>query len=292
MIQAGRSLRLARLLGSEDEPLLIVPMDHTVTDGPFTNARRYDEVVGILARSGADAIVVHKGRLRLIDRAAYSRLKVIVHISASTRYATDPNDKYQVADIDNCLRLGADAISVHVNMGSPTEKDQIRVLADAADACDRAGLPLLAMVYPRGPGMKDFPHVETVMHAASLAADLGADIVKLPLSGSAREMRQIVESSPIPVVSAGGSQVSDADFNVFLAQVMRSGARGIAAGRNIFMADDPARKVGEVRDVLRQNYIGSGSVSVIDLARAKPDGVEFELHALAGRREAQDGAVM
>ena len=60
-------------------------------------------------------------------------------------------------------------------------------------------------------------------------------------------MTQIVESCPIPVVTAGGSQVSDEEFNQFVADVMKSGARGIAAGRNMFMAADPAAKVREVR---------------------------------------------
>ena len=83
---------------------------------------------------------------------------------------------------------------------------------------------------------------ETVKHAAALATDLGADIVKLPLSGSVAEMRQIVESCPLPVVTAGGSQVSDAEFNQFIADVMKSGARGIAAGRNVFMAADPGHR--------------------------------------------------
>lgn len=289
MIQPGRSLRLARLVKSEHAPFFLVPMDHTVTDGPFADVRRYNELIGILADNGADAIVVHKGRLRLLDRAIYAKLSVVVHISASTRYAPDPDDKYQVADIESCLHQGADAISVHVNLGAPTEKQQIQVLANAADACDRAGLPLIAMVYPRGPGVKDRPHLETVLHAASLAADLGADIVKLPLGGSAEEMRQIVASSPIMVLSAGGSQVSDGDFNRFVAQVMKSGARGIAAGRNIFMAADPAAKVREVRDVLQANFVGALGYSVIDVTRVKPDGAGagIELHALTGRLQGQ-----
>jgi 2-amino-4,5-dihydroxy-6-oxo-7-(phosphooxy)heptanoate synthase len=116
---------------------------------------------------------------------------------------------------------------------------------------------LLAMMYPRGPGVKDRPLAETVKHAAALATDLGADIVKLPLSGSVAEMRQIVESCPLPVVTAGGSQVSDAEFNQFIADVMKSGARGIAAGRNVFLAADPGAKVREVRRTLQANFAGA-----------------------------------
>ena len=145
------------------------------------------------------------------------------------------------------------------------------MLADAADSCDRAGLPLIAMIYPRGPGIKDRPQLDAVLHAASLAADLGADIVKLPLGGSVQDMKQIVDSCPIPVVSAGGSQVSDGDFNLFVANVMKSGARGIAAGRNIFMAADPAAKVREVRKVIYANFTEARPHPTTALARGNPE---------------------
>jgi 2-amino-4,5-dihydroxy-6-oxo-7-(phosphonooxy)heptanoate synthase len=254
MIKPGRALRLARLTRCEEIPLFIVPLDHTVTDGPFTDARGYDELLGNLANNGVDAIVVHKGRLAHLPEHIYARLSVIVHISASTKYAADPTFKYQVGDVEDCLRRGADAVSVHVNVGSLTEDRQLRQMGEVADACDRVGLPLLAMLYPRGPGIKDHAPLDTLLHAASLAVDLGADIVKLPLGGPVSAMKRIIESCPIPVVAAGGAQVSDSEFVTFVADVMKSGARGLAAGRNIFKAPDPAAKVREVRHILHANY--------------------------------------
>ena len=256
MTKTGRTLRLARLFKSQELPLFLVPMDHTLTDGPFTDAHQYDKLLGILAENGVDAIAVHKGRLGLIRGSVYAKLSVIVHVSASTKYAVDSSYKYQVGDAEDCLRRGADAVSVHVNMGSVTEDLQIRMMADMADACDRVGLPLLAMIYPRGPGVKDHPPLETLLHAATLAVDVGVDIVKLPLSGcSVDEMMQVVNSCPIPILAAGGARVSDKEFGTFASDVMRSGARGLAAGRNIFMASDPAAKVREIRKILHSNYL-------------------------------------
>jgi 2-amino-4,5-dihydroxy-6-oxo-7-(phosphonooxy)heptanoate synthase len=253
MNNTGRSLRRARLLKGGDTPLFFVPLDHTVTDGPFANARRYDALLGALADNGADAIIVHKGRLGLLPEWVYARLSVVVHISASTKYAPDPSFKYQVGSAEDCLRRGADAVSVHVNLGSPTEDQQIRMMAEVADSCDRVGLPLLAMLYPRGPGIQNHPLSQTLQHAASLAVDLGADIVKLPLSGSVQDMTHVVDSCSIPVLSAGGSQVSDDEFGIFVANAVKSGARGLAAGRNIFMAADPGKKVREIRQILIAN---------------------------------------
>ena len=186
MIKSGRALRLGRLFKGDETPLFLVPLDHTVTDGPFTDARGYDALLGILADNGADAIVVHKGRLRLLPRSVYARLAVVVHLSASTKYAADPTFKYQVAEVEDCLRRGADAVSVHVNIGSLTEDRQLRDMAGVADACDRAGLPLLAMLYPRGPGIKDHPQLETLLHAAVAGRRPRRGYRQAPASGPGR----------------------------------------------------------------------------------------------------------
>ena len=250
MAVSGRSLRVARLLKADRTPLFVVPLDHTVTDGPFADTSDYDRLLDALAANGADAVVLHKGRVRLLSPSVYAQLSVIVHLSASTRHAEDPTCKVQVGDVEDCLGRGADAVSVHVNLGSPTEPRQLRILAQVADSCDRLGLPLLAMIYARGAAIQNDTSVETLRHAACVAVDLGADLVKLPLAGSVADMRRVVDACPIPILAAGGAPTSDAGFARFVATVMASGARGIAAGRNIFTAHDPAAKAREVRQLL------------------------------------------
>lgn len=275
MTMTGRTLRLGRLFKSTEAPFFLVPLDHTLTDGPFTDAHQYDNLLDVLADNGVDAIAVHKGRLGHLRSGVYAKLSVIVHVSASTKYAADPNYKYQVGDAEECLRRGADAVSVHVNLGSITEDHQIRMMANMAEACDRIGLPLLAMIYPRGPGVKDHPLLETLLHAATLAVDVGVDIVKLPLSGcSVQDMMQVVNSCPIPILAAGGAKVSDKDFGTFAADVMKSGARGLAAGRNIFLATDPAAKVREIRRILHSNYLNLLRPPALTLTPPNPPLVE------------------
>ena len=207
-----------------------------------------------------------------------------VHLSASTRYAADPTFKYQVAEVEDCLRRGADAVSVHVNIGSLTEDRQLRDMAGVADACDRFGLPLLAMLYPRGPGIKDHPQLETLLHAAALAVDLGADIVKLPLQGPVAAMKRVVDSCPIPILAAGGAQVSDHQFGAFVADAMASGARGLAAGRNIFMAADPGAKVREVRRLLSA-AVAFNRADTPPLADAAGDRMAFPTNGGAATQE-------
>lgn len=243
----ARSLRLRRLSRRGDDRFVVVPLDHAVTDGPITAGAGLDPLVGDLVRGGADAVVLHKGGLRRVSPARFASTSIVVHLSASTAHAPDPDAKYLVATVEEALRAGADAVSVHVNLGSDGERQQVRDLATVADACDRWNLPLLAMVYPRGPRITDARSPELLSHAALLAADLGADLVKIPYCGDPEAMRDVVRACPVPLLTAGGPRLPDLDEVVrFVQDVMRSGAAGVAMGRNVFHAPDPAAAVRAV----------------------------------------------
>jgi 2-amino-4,5-dihydroxy-6-oxo-7-(phosphonooxy)heptanoate synthase len=237
----ARQVRLTRLYRHEQGRLLVVPLDHSVTDGPITGGRGVDRLIGKLAGNGVDAVVLHKGSLRYIDQRWFAETSLIVHLSASTVHAGDPDAKYLVASVEEALRLGADAVSVHVNLGSREEARQIADLAAVSDACDRWNLPLLAMMYPRGPRVTNPRDPKLVAHAVTLAADLGADIVKTLYVGSVDEMADITGNAPVPVIVAGGPRRDNhADVLDYVAEVMRAGAAGVAMGRNVFQSDDPA----------------------------------------------------
>ena len=57
-------------------------------------------------------------------------------------------------------------------------------LGKVADECDTFGMPLLAMMYPRGPKIQNEHALEVVAHAARIGAELGADIIKTNYTGT------------------------------------------------------------------------------------------------------------
>ncbi|MDR7301965.1 2-amino-3,7-dideoxy-D-threo-hept-6-ulosonate synthase [Haloactinomyces albus] len=245
----ARDLRVRRLFRRSDDNLMIVPLDHSMADGPITTGTGLDRLVGQMAHNDVDAVVLHKGRIRHVDHGWFAHTSLIVHLSASTAHASDPDSKYLVAGVEESLRLGADAVSVHVNLGSDDERTQIADMAAVAEACDRWNLPLLAMIYPRGPRVVDPRDPDMVAHAASLAADLGVDIVKTMHVGSADKMAEIVDSCPIPIVVAGGPKAATTGHMLsYIDEVMSSGIAGVAMGRNIFQADDPGSMAKLVAD--------------------------------------------
>lgn len=245
----ARALRLRRLHRDGSPNLLVVPLDHSVTDGPIPTAT--DRLVGQLVGTGVDAVVLHKGSLRHVNPARFTSLSLIVHLSASTVRAPDPDAKYLVSSVEEALRCGADAVSVHVNLGSTDERSQIADLAVVAEACDRWNMPLLAMIYPRGPRIDDPADPELVAHAVTLAADLGADLVKTVYPGSPAAMGEVARVCPVPVLVAGGPrQATGDDVVAFVGQALLGGARGVAMGRNIFGAPDPGALARRIADVI------------------------------------------
>lgn len=244
----ARRLRLRRLFGHDDGRLLVVPLDHSVTDGPVVRDGRLADLVGQIAAGGADAIVLHKGTTRHLKPRSFEHTSLIVHMSASTTLAPDPDSKYLVAGVEEALRLGADAVSVHVNLGARDERGQIADLATVADACDRWRLPLLAMVYPRGPRIVDPLDPAHVAHAVTLAADLGADIVKTVFPRSVAALADIARACPVPILIAGGGPAGDPFVRV--ADALAGGAAGVAMGRHIFQAPDPGVMTRKIADLI------------------------------------------
>ncbi|TQN28277.1 2-amino-4,5-dihydroxy-6-oxo-7-(phosphonooxy)heptanoate synthase [Haloactinospora alba] len=244
-------LRMLRLHRHGDDRLFVVPLDHSVADGPITAGNRLDPLVSTLADNGADAVVLHKGRVPYVDPRRFTGIGLIVHLSASTMHAPDPDAKYLVASVRTAIRLAADAVSVHVNMGSEEERQQIADLGTVADACSEWNIPLLAMMYPRGPRVENPRDPALLAHAASLATDLGADIVKIPWAETQQEMADVVRGSALPVITAGGSPDPDpANVLAHVSRLLDAGTAGVAMGRNIFEAPDPGGITRRVADVV------------------------------------------
>jgi class I fructose-bisphosphate aldolase len=102
------------------------------------------------------------------------------------------------------------------------------------------GIPLLAMIYPRGEKIGDEYDPKVVKHAARLGAELGADVVKVSYTGSPETFRQVVEGCHVPVIIAGGPRMdSDRDILEMVKGAMDAGAAGTSIGRNVFQHQNP-----------------------------------------------------
>jgi fructose-bisphosphate aldolase/2-amino-3,7-dideoxy-D-threo-hept-6-ulosonate synthase len=165
MTEIGKRIRLERIFNRKTGRTVIAPMDHGVSSGPIKGIINMDETVESISQGGANAILMHKGIVGLGHRGYGKDIGLIVHLSASTSLSPDPNNKVTVTSVEKAIQLGADAVSVHVNIGSETEPEMLMELGEISETCSYWGIPLLAMMYPRGQKVEDEHDVEMVKHA-------------------------------------------------------------------------------------------------------------------------------
>ena len=244
MSQIGKNIRMDRIINRQTKRTVMIPMDHGVTLGPVHGLHKMSEAVEAVAKGGANAVVVHKGIIQAGYRGYGRDIGLIMHMSASTNLGPDPADKVSVADVDEAIKLGADAVSLHINVGSKTEPDLLAFLGRTAKICREWSMPLLAMMYPRGEKIKNEFDAEVVAHVARVGAELGADVIKTNYTGSVESFREVVRGCPVPVVMAGGPKTeTHEEFFRMVHDSIKAGGCGVSAGRNVFQADDPTKIV-------------------------------------------------
>jgi predicted phospho-2-dehydro-3-deoxyheptonate aldolase len=238
----GKAIRMARLMDRESKKFLILPVDHGVTIGPIHGIKKLKHVVNWAANGGATAVVEHKGMVKAGFREKGKDIGLIVHLSASTNLTKFSNTKTLVGTVEEAIKLGADGVSVHINIGDINEREMLSDFGKISKEASKWGMPLLAMVYPRGNGVSDSYDPKLIAHCARIGAELGADVVKVSYTGDVDSFRNVVECTPVPVVIAGGEKM-DSDIAVLkmVEDAMKAGAAGISIGRNIFQHDNPQK---------------------------------------------------
>ncbi|MFN3527982.1 MAG: fructose-bisphosphate aldolase, partial [Candidatus Altarchaeaceae archaeon] len=150
----GKKIRLERIIYRETGRTVIVPMDHGVSSGPVQGLINMPETINKIAEGGANAVLLHKGIVKAGHRGYGKDIGLIIHLSAGTPYVNSTR-KILVTTVKEAIRLGADAVSIHVNVGGENEDEMLRDLGKVADECEEYGIPLLAMMYPRGENIKN-----------------------------------------------------------------------------------------------------------------------------------------
>lgn len=250
----GKAIRLERIFNRNTHKTIIVPMDHGVTVGPISGLEKMRDTVTNLVAGGANAGLVHKGQVKLGHRMQGRDFGCIVHLSAGTCLSPFPNVKRLVTTVEEAIKLGADGVSVHVNLGDETEGQMLSDMGMVAASASEWGMPLLAMVYARGPKVSDEYAPEVVAHCARVGAELGADVVKVNYPGSRETFERVVECAGVPVVIAGGAKLdSTRDFLDMVRISIDAGGAGLSVGRNVFQHGNPTRLVEVLNRIVHEN---------------------------------------
>jgi len=236
----GKKIRLERIIDRNSGKTVIIPMDHGVTVGPIEGLIDMRTAVSKVVAGGANAILMHKGIVSAGHRGTGKDVGLIIHLSGGTSMSPDPNAKQLVCTVEEAVKLGADAVSIHINLGADSDTEMLGQLGFVSERCLEWQIPLVAMMYTRGRKIKNEYDVKNVKHAARVGAELGADIVKVVYTGSIESFTEVVQGCPVPVVIAGGEKMgSDEDIFKMVDSALKAGAAGVSIGRNAFQHENP-----------------------------------------------------
>ncbi len=260
----GKRIRMERIVDRNSGRSVIVPMDHGVTSGPIYGLTDMKQAVNAIAEGGANAVLLHKGIVIAGHRGYGKDIGLVIHLSASTSLGPDPLAKVMVATVEEAIRLGADAVSMHVNVGADSEPEMLEELGETAMICEEWSMPLLAMMYPRGKKVKNEHDPEMVMHVARVGAELGADIIKTNYTGDPDTFKDVIQSCPVPVIIAGGPKANtDAEVLKMVEDAISAGASGVSIGRNVFQHENPTKMTIAISKIVHEGITAAEAMEML-----------------------------
>jgi fructose-bisphosphate aldolase/2-amino-3,7-dideoxy-D-threo-hept-6-ulosonate synthase len=258
--QVGKSMRMKRVIDSAGVSV-ICALDHGMTSPTFLEpladieARTEEAVAG-----GANVIMMSKGMIRAAHPAFSSTTSLALLLSASATPEEGRPTVVQIADVEEALVLGADAVVLFTALGGDDEAGMLEILSSVGRECAALGMPFIAeaefpTTYASVEELAAQYGFAYLQRNVRLCAELGADIVKTNWPGDPDQFRQLVEAANgISMVLAGGSRLEDGELLARMEQAMSAGAVGCSVGRNIFMHRSPEAITRALSRVIRERW--------------------------------------
>lgn len=198
-------------------------------------------ILEIAEKGEYSAVIFQKGIAEKYYNAAERSVPLIVKLNGKTNLIAD-TDPYspQICSVQEAVALGASAVGYTVYVGSSYEPVMFSEFSKIEKEAHEKGLPVIGWMYIHGSGVKNREISEMTAYATRLGLELGADIVKIKYPGDLEALVWAVESAGLTkVVVSGGEKKEEEEFLGTARIVMKSGAIGMAVGRNIWQNDKP-----------------------------------------------------
>jgi len=263
----GKRIRLQRIFSHSSGRLCSVAVDHFIgyQKGLPAGLRNLPQTVNQLVAAGPDAITMLKGTAMSTWGPHAGKVPLII---SSVCFTPDDSIIEVVATAEEVLLMGADALAVAIGVRGPNEGHYLKILSTAVEQAGRQNIPIIAHIYPRDfSGIPRIVHdPENIMWAVRCGIECGADVIKVPFTGDAESYRDIVATSPVPVVAAGGPKCETlAQALELLSLAVSAGARGGTLGRNVWSHPEPGRALMAFKAVIHDGSTPAAALAMAGL---------------------------
>lgn len=264
----ARLLNHGRLAGSGR--LIILPVDQGFEHGPgrsfAANPPAYDPRYHfqLAIRAGCNAYAAPLGFLEAGAAEYAGDVPLILKLNSHDSLSNDPDPlSAKTASVADALRLGCVGVGYTIYPGTADRRLQYEQLSEIVGQAKSAGLAVIVWSYPRGSGLSKAGEtaLDVIAYAAHIAAELGANIIKVKLPSEYIELpenKKIYDEQKIPratlpervrhiaqstfngrriVIFSGGEKKNDDEIVDEARSIRAGGGFGSIIGRNVFQRD-------------------------------------------------------
>jgi fructose-bisphosphate aldolase, class I len=240
-----------------DRKVLIIPMDHGLVMCNLAGLQRPASLLDALIDARADGTLMSAGMAKLLGGRAKDAGMSLTMMVDHQIWGDRPGAVESIRSVTTIVpvamaaSLGADAVKALfvTGLGDSIAAANVGVAARLAAEAYEVGMPLMLEPLWFGETLPPDDHDEVIVHAARMALELGADILKIPAVG-ADALSQILAWG-VPTVFLGGAKQADpsALFNAIRAG-LAAGASGVVVGRNVWQRPDLSAAIEQLRALL------------------------------------------
>ena len=264
----GKRIRMERIMDRNTKKTVMVPLTHGVGMGPIEGIRDIRNTVDIVAMAGANAVILHKGIVAAGHRRGGRDIGLILQLTATS----EDGKQTIVSDVEETLTIGADAVSVRIEVGGPDEEVMLNLLGEVSRDATGWGMPLFALMHTK-PTRDDKKQLKNLMRAARIGAEIGADLVRVPYSGSAETFKEVVSVCPVPLLAIGGEKkVREREVLEMVQGAVEAGAYGVSVGRNVFQYKKPGNMIKAISQIVHKGFSVSRAMEAL-----KEDPIESSI---------------
>lgn len=256
--------------------MVILPVDQGMEHGPARsfapNPAGYDPSyhAELALEAGCNAYAAPLGFIEAAANEFPGQIPLILKVNNNDSLYATPNPLSALtSSVEDALRLGCAAIGFTIYPGTAEKNTNLEQLRYLVQEAHDAGLAAVVWSYPRGDNInkKNETSIDIVAYAAHMAAQMGADIIKVkpPVADG------------IGLKAAEGAY-KDLEFNSLserIAHVMQAAFNG---ERITIFSGGAAKGTDEVLEEIKQIHLGGGFGSIMGrnaFQRPKAEAIEL-----------------
>ncbi len=180
-----------------------------------------------------------------------SKIPLIVKLNGKTNLVKGDPVSIQLCTVKEAIKLGAVAVGYTIYIGSIHENKMLNEFEKIEKEAHSLGMPVVLWIYPRGKSIKGNSKRKLMAYATRTGLELGADIIKVKYEGSFDDLKWAVKSAgKAKVVIAGGTKKDEKILLKKTKEIIKSGATGLAIGRNIWQSKDPLNLTKKMKNII------------------------------------------